>query len=44
MTLDGRLNVKLEQQIALWLQKQEELRQMENKNEFRPIFMEVNHE
>ena len=44
MTVDKKLNLKLEQQIALWVQKAEELRRVENQNEFRPIVMEVNHE
>ena len=44
MAVDKKLNLKFEQQIALWAQKQEELRRAEDQNEPRPIAMEANHE
>ena len=41
MTGDKKLNVRLDQQIAVWLQKQEKQRQTEYANELRPVMMEV---
>ena len=41
MTLDKKLNARLDQQIALWLQKQERQSQMDYASELRPVVMEV---
>ena len=41
MTVDKRLNVKLDQQIALWLQQEEMRRQLEREMEARPVRMEI---
>ena len=41
MTVEKKLNVRLDQQIALWLQKQEKQRQTEAADELRPVVMKV---
>ena len=41
MTFDKKLTLRLDQQIGLWLQKQEKQRQTECTGESRPVIMEV---
>ena len=41
MTVEKKLNVRLDQQIVLWLQKQEKQRQAEAADELRPVAMKV---
>ena len=41
MTFNKKLTLRLDQQIALWLQKQEKQRQTEYTSELRPVVMEV---
>ena len=41
MTFNKKLTLRLDQQIALWLQKQEKQHQTEYTSELRPVVMEV---
>ena len=41
MAGDRKLNTRLEQQISLWMQRQEKVLKDGYENEFRPVMMEV---
>ena len=41
MTFNKKLTLRLDQQITLWLQKQDKQHQTEHTSELRPVVMEV---
>ena len=41
MTVERKLNTRLNQQIGLWIQRQEKSLKDEHENEFRPVVMEI---